>query len=112
MSPPATRDSLFASATRLPASSAASVGASPIEPVIALSTTSQESAAISVEAPGPSMTSTPGRAARISSAFLITPTTLTLNFFAWLITTSGCEPAEVIARTEKRSGLAATISRA
>ena len=37
--PPATRDSLFASATVRPARSAASVGASPIEPVIPLSTT-------------------------------------------------------------------------
>ena len=81
-SPPATSDSLLARATRLSASSAASVGANPMEPVIPLRTTSQEIAATSLDAFGPSTTSTPGSAARMTSPFLATPTTLTLNFLA------------------------------
>ena len=56
MSPPATSDSLFASAKVFPTLSAARVGAKPIDPVIALSTTSQVIAATSVDASGPSMT--------------------------------------------------------
>ena len=56
ISPPATSDSLFASAKVFPTRSAASVGAKPIDPVIALSTTSQVIAATSVDASGPSIT--------------------------------------------------------
>jgi hypothetical protein len=46
-------DSLLASASVRPASSAASVGASPIEPVMPLSTTSQGQPASWVAASGP-----------------------------------------------------------
>ena len=56
ISPPATRDSLFASANVFPTLRAARVGARPMEPVIALRTTSQVIAATSVDACGPSMT--------------------------------------------------------
>jgi hypothetical protein len=56
--PPAMSDSLLASASTRPASSAARVGARPIEPVMPLRTTSQGSAASSVAASGP-----PGSAA-------------------------------------------------
>ena len=48
-----TSDSLLASARVVPASSAASVGRSPTEPVIPLSTTSQASPANSLAASGP-----------------------------------------------------------
>ena len=51
--PPAISDSLLASASVRPASSAASVGPSPIEPVMPLSTTSQGQRASSVAASGP-----------------------------------------------------------
>ena len=80
--PPATRDSLFASANWLPALIAASVGPKPIDPVIALRTTSHFMAASSVDAKGPSITVTPGRASRITSLFLIVPTIFTPYFFA------------------------------
>ena len=46
------------------------------------------------------------------SAFFVTPTTLTLNFFAWAIRSSGLEPAALSATTVKSDGLASTISRA
>ena len=58
------------------------VGARPIDPVIALRTTSHFMPAISVEALAPSMTVTPGRALRSASAFLTTPTVFTPYFFA------------------------------
>ena len=51
--PPAISDSLLASASVRPASSAASVGASPIEPVMPLSTRSHGHWASSVAASGP-----------------------------------------------------------
>ena len=51
--PPMTRDSLLARARVLPAASAARVAASPADPVIALSTTSQPRPATSVAASGP-----------------------------------------------------------
>ncbi len=60
--PPATRDSLFARASVLPAASAASVGRSPTEPVTPLSTTSAPIAAAATTASGPAITSMPGRA--------------------------------------------------
>ena len=74
-SPAATSDSLFANANLFPTSSAASVGPSPIEPVMPFKTTSQVIAAISLAAFGPSITATPGRASRITSAFITTPIT-------------------------------------
>ena len=58
--PPMISDSLLASASVRPASSAASVGRSPTAPVMALSTTSHSSPAASVEASGPAR-STPAR---------------------------------------------------
>ena len=51
--PPATSDSLFASARVRPADRAASVGARPTDPVMPLSTTSQGQPASSVAASGP-----------------------------------------------------------
>ncbi|CAB4340070.1 unannotated protein [freshwater metagenome] len=111
-SPPATSDSLLARATRFPTFSAASVGASPIDPVIPFKTTSHVIAAISVEAPGPSITVVSARAPLIKSAPFVTPTTGTLNFLACSIISSGLFPADVIATTRKRFGLAATISSA
>ena len=67
-SPAATKDSLFASAKRLPTLSALRVAANPIDPVIALRTTSQVMDATSEAASFPSITVTPGNASRISSA--------------------------------------------
>ena len=80
--PPATSDSLLARANWLPAFIAASVGPNPMDPVIALRTTSHFIAASSADASGPSITVTPGRASRITSPFLIVPTIFTLYFFA------------------------------
>ena len=111
-SPPATSDSLLAKATRFPTLSAASVGASPIEPVIALRTMSQVIAAISVDASGPSITVACGSAERITSAFIVTPITDTLNFLACSISTCGLVPAAVMATTRKSDGFASTISSA
>jgi len=91
---------------------AARVGARPIEPVIALRTTSQVIAAISVDASAPSMTLTPGSALRIKSALATTPTTETLNFLACSMISVGLFPADVSAITLKRPGFDSTISRA
>ena len=56
-SPPATRDSLFASATRFPASRAPTVAASPAKPTMPLRTTSAGSEASWPAEPGPASTS-------------------------------------------------------
>ena len=111
-SPAATSDSLFASAKRFPTLIALTVAAKPIDPVIALSTTSQVIEATRAAASCPSMTVTPGNASRMSSALWIMPTTPTLNFFACSIITAGLFPAEVMPTTRNFPGLAATISRA
>ena len=67
--PPATSDSLFASASRAPVASAASVGPRPREPVIPLSTVSAGVVAVSsVAASGPASTSTPGSSRRSAAA--------------------------------------------
>ena len=57
--PPTTRDSLLASASVLPAPSAASVGPRPTEPVMPLSTTSAPSAATRAAASAPVSTCVP-----------------------------------------------------
>jgi len=78
-SPPATSDSLFASATLFPASSAESVGLKPIDPVIPFSTTSACSAAISLAAFGPSITVHFGSASFSATPSPEVPTTGTSN---------------------------------
>ena len=80
--------------------------------MIALSTTSHFIAASSVDASGPSITVTPGKASRMRSAFLIVPTVFTPYFLACAITTSGFDPADEIASTENNSGFASIISSA
>ena len=111
-SPAATSDSLFASAIRFPTLSAARVAANPIDPVIALRTTSHVIDATSAAASFPSITVTPASASRISSALWIVPTTPTLNFLACSMSTAGLLPADVMATTRNFPGLAATNSRA
>ena len=55
-SPPATKDSLFASATLLPTPKAERVGPNPIEPVMPFKTMSHGKAAISTDELSPSIT--------------------------------------------------------
>ena len=76
-SPPATSDSLFASATLFPTPKAFSVGPSPTDPVIALSITSTGIAATCAAAPFPSITFTPGNASRSNAPSPSTATTFT-----------------------------------
>ena len=104
-SPPATKDSLLARARVFPASKAASVGPNPIEPVIALRTTSHSIAAIWVDASRPSMTVTPGSASRMTAALSTTPTCVTLNFLACSIINAGFFPVDVRAITRNIAGL-------
>ena len=92
--PPMIRDSLLASASVVPASSAASVGRSPTAPVMPLSTTSHSRPAASVEASSPR----PEKAGR--------------NSATCASKRSGLEPPAVSPTTRKRSGLARTRSRA
>ena len=66
--PPATSDSLLASASVEPAASAARVGARPREPSMALSTTSAPEPASSAAASGPARTSAPVRSRRSGAA--------------------------------------------
>ena len=80
MSPPTMSDSLFASASVLPAASAARVGRRPMEPVMPLSTTSAGRPASSVAASGPTRTSgsgalsaSPAAAARVCARAPPTP---------------------------------------
>ena len=111
-SPPATSDSLFASATLLPTPSAARVGPSPMDPVIPFKTMSQGIVAISLEAFAPSITWI--SPAIPSSAFLsaVVPTTGTENFLACSNNNFRFdEPAER-PTTRNLSALAATISSA
>ena len=87
-------DSLLASASVLPLSSAAMVGRSPTAPVIPLSTTSQARPAASTEASSPSPEYAGANSATCSSK------------------SCSCEPPAVSPTTRKRSGLARTTSRA
>ena len=102
--PPATSDSLFAKATLFPAPRAESVGPSPIEPVIPLSTMSHGIAAISVDASAPSMTAIPSARDPQASREAVVPTTGTRKVRA-CSKRSGrfCEPA-LKPTTRKRSG--------
>ena len=92
--PPMISDSLLASASVLPASSAASVGRRPTAPVMPLSTTSQSSPAAVTEASSPS----PAKAGE--------------NSRHCCSKSSSWEPPAVSATTRNRSGLARTTSRA
>jgi hypothetical protein len=87
-------DSLLASASTLPASSAASVGSSPAAPVIALSTVWQAMPAASTLASSPM------------------PLYAGSNSATCCSNRSGCEPPAVSATTRNRSGRARTTSSA
>ena len=117
-------DSLFANASVLPASSAASVGRSPMEPVMPLSTTSQARPAIAVEASGPAVIvgAEPGRPAsretvaiassrRAAAASSAPPTCGTSKRTACRASSSTFEPPAASPTTRKRSGLRAAMSR-
>ena len=118
--PPTTSDSLFASARLEPAASAASVGRSPTEPVMPLSTTSSPRPASSVAAPGPATTSTvaasgPSRAtsaSRRASTLLssATPTAPTPRRAACSASSVTSPPPALIAVTRNRPGWASTTS--
>src|SRR5215467_7500229 len=98
--PPAISDSLFASASTRPARSAARVAARPLNPVTALSTTSQGQAAASVTPSGPARTFGCARAPCARRASLTaaaacsrsTATTSAPNSIAWLASRPGLPP--------------------
>ena len=121
--PPMMSDSLLASASTEPASSAARVGRSPIEPVTPLRTTSAPHPAATVAASSPTTTSgadaaTPASAAACATAARTSSTepraaatSGTRNSTAWRASRSRLPPA-LSATIVKRPGCAATTSRA
>lgn len=112
-SPPATSDSLFASANRAPVSSTASVAASPCEPTSALSTVSAGCERTSSSA---SATTSPPKAAetsRAASGFATaTCDGVSPSSRACLTTASGTLPPAAMPTTRNLSGLSAITSRA
>lgn len=116
--PPATSDSLLASASVEPACRAARVGRRPIEPVMPLSTTSVGRAAASVAASGPTRTfgvipcsaSASRRAG--SRAGSATATTSTPNSAAWAASAATSPPPAASTETVNRSRLRRTTSSA
>src|SRR5690606_19409213 len=117
--PPTISDSLFARARVLPAASAASVGRSPMLPVMPLSTTSAPLPATALAASGPTRISGMAAPGPASSAMVLrtwstasgcaTATCSTPSATAWRARRAGSDPAALIARTRKASGLARTI---
>src|SRR5215204_6429920 len=109
-SPPATSDSLFARATRLPACKAPTVAARPAKPTIPLRTTSEGAPASLPAEPGPASTSalSPSRG---SGSFDSRATYSGANSAAWRASVRASLPAER-PTTSKRSGYLRTTSRA
>src|SRR5215204_1876954 len=109
-SPPATSDSLFARATRLPACKAPTVAARPAKPTIPLRTTSEGAPASLPAEPGPASTSalSPSRG---SGSFDSRATNSGSNSAAWRASVRASLPAER-PTTSKRSGYLRTTSRA
>ena len=107
-SPPATKDSLLASATLFPTPRAESVGPKPIDPVMPFKTMSQGRAAISIDELSPSITCTPA----VAGAGAIEPTIGTLNFFACAINNCGFLRPPLKPTKRNLFGWAAAISRA
>ena len=112
--PPTMSDSLLASARVRPASSAASVGARPMEPVMPLSTVWQGDWASWVAASGPARISGSGSEApyrarsasrsRGAASSRATATTAGRSWYAWSARRSTRPPAAESAVTRKRSG--------
>src|SRR5215212_116572 len=109
-SPPATSDSLFARATRLPACKAPTVGARPAKPTIALRTTSDGRLANRPAEPGPARTSA-ARPSRGPGSFDSRATYCGSNSAAWRASVRASLPAER-PTTSRSSGYLRTTSRA
>src|SRR5215471_7475111 len=114
--PPAISDSLLARASTRPARRAARVAARPLNPVTALSTTSQGQAAASATPSGPASTfgcvraplpAKPARASRSSAAAgpRSTATTSAPNSIAWLASRAGLPPPAARPAIRNRCGL-------
>lgn len=116
--PPTISDSLLASASTRPASSAASVEVSPRAPVMPLSTMSQGDAAISATPPGPASTRARAPAAARASRSAgtaegsATATASTSKSAACFARRSTRPPPAASAVTRNRPGALATTSRA
>ncbi|CAH0327171.1 hypothetical protein SRABI128_05835 [Microbacterium sp. Bi128] len=120
--PPTIRDSLLASASVAPEARAARVGASPIEPVMPLRTTSAVISATRVEASGPVMSSglyPMSPAARAASSIMrrraeaspeATPTAWARVWTACRARSSRLLPPALSATTSKRCGAPSTTS--
>ena len=118
-------DSLLASASTRPASSAASVAARPTAPVTPFSTTSQGQAAASATASGPASSLGSGRAepaaaaaprsasrTAATAASLATATTSAPNSIAWAASRPGFPPPAASPATRNRAGLRRMMSAA
>lgn len=111
--PPATSDSLLASARRAPVASAASVGSRPRDPTRALSTTSASTSRTSrVTASGPLRTCRPGTSSRAAACAFATATSATPVTRICAASRSMLPPPAARPTTSNRSGLAAITSRA
>jgi hypothetical protein len=119
--PPTISDSLLARMSTRPASRAASVGRSPMEPVMPLSTEWQGSAAASVAAPGPARIRGSGAAPSTAASAARSGVTALSSATATVDTPSRCAcsasrptrlPAADSATTRNRSGLRSTTSTA
>jgi hypothetical protein len=113
--PPATSDSLLASASVAPAASAARVGPRPTAPVMPLSTVSTDVVAVSsVAASGPASTSTPGSSSRSARAASSAATATRRTWCARTCSASSATspPPAASPATVKRSGWRAISSSA